>query len=95
MDLCKHNSAANCVNTAGTKSSSTNVDVTADSTSINNNNIETIAALNNNVDNVDRVMMQKRYPDEAYDLLKNLLQPDPALRVSATQALRHPFLKDC
>lgn len=31
------------------------------------------------------------FPEEAYDLLKHLLDPNPFTRYSATQALRHPF----
>lgn len=31
------------------------------------------------------------FPEEAYDLLKHLLDPNPFTRYSATQALKHPF----
>lgn len=34
----------------------------------------------------------KFYPDSAYDLLKKLLDVDPESRISAEEALNHPFL---
>ena len=34
------------------------------------------------------------FPDMAYDLLARLLELDPARRISAEEALKHPFLSD-
>ena len=41
--------------------------------------------------------MQERWstaPDEAYDLLKRCLDLNPLTRITANDALGHPFLKD-
>lgn len=35
-----------------------------------------------------------RVPDEAYDLLDKLLDLNPATRITAKEALLHPFFKD-
>lgn len=36
-----------------------------------------------------------QFPKSAYDLLKRLLDLNPYTRISATEALEHPFITEC
>ena len=40
------------------------------------------------------LVAQLEFPDAAYDLLERCLEVDPAKRISAKEALAHPFLSN-
>ncbi|VEL23212.1 unnamed protein product [Protopolystoma xenopodis] len=59
------------------------------------NGVNAVAHNITSVDSPNKITLLSThvFPSSAYDLLTRLLEPDPGLRISAIEALRHPFLR--